>query len=108
MRILLRKGGAMEGKKELRILAVCGMGLGSGLVLKMTLEKVLKDLGVKARVEVSDIGSASSMQSDLIVTSEEFGKVLEKAGVKIITIKNYVDYNEMKQKITEALKGLKQ
>jgi len=98
----------MENKaeKELKILAVCGMGLGSGLVLKMTIEKVLKDLNIKARVSVADVVSAKSEKADLIVTSSEFEGSFRGSGLKVITVKNYVDANEMKEKIKSALEDL--
>ena len=42
----------------MRILAVCGMGVGSSLLLIMNAQKALRELGVKADVEQSDIGLA--------------------------------------------------
>ncbi|HAQ0763352.1 TPA: PTS ascorbate transporter subunit IIB, partial [Enterococcus faecium] len=32
----------------MKILAVCGFGVGSSMVLKMSLDKVIKELGLKA------------------------------------------------------------
>ncbi|WP_018963156.1 PTS sugar transporter subunit IIB [Coprothermobacter platensis] len=95
------------GKKtNVSILAVCGMGLGSGVVLKMTIDKVLKELGVKAAVNVSDVSSAKSQKADIVVTSPEFASSFKNADVKLVLIKNYVDVNEMKQKLSEALQEL--
>ncbi|HVH31853.1 MAG TPA: PTS ascorbate transporter subunit IIB, partial [bacterium] len=37
----------------MKILAVCGMGLGSGLLLRMQAEKALRQLGVEADLEVA-------------------------------------------------------
>ncbi|MGB9794210.1 PTS sugar transporter subunit IIB [Caldisericum exile] len=93
-----------KAKKKLKILAVCGMGLGSGLVLKMTLEKAIKEMGVNASVEVADVASATSMDVDLVVTSFEFAKSFTQKGIKVITIKNYTDVNEMKEKLQDILK----
>lgn len=94
----------MESKaKKLKILAVCGMGLGSGLVLKMTLEKVFREMGINASVEVADVASASTMSPDLVVTSYEFEKVFLQKGIKVVTIKNYTDINEVKIKLEQAL-----
>ena len=57
----------------MKILAVCGMGLGTGLLLRMQAEKALRELGIQADVEVADIGTARALASsaDLILTSEE-------------------------------------
>lgn len=87
----------------MKILAVCGMGLGSSMVLKLTLGKVLAELGLKADIEVTDISSAKSQPADLIVTSAEFEKRLSDSRVPIIAIKNYVDKNEMKEKLLVVL-----
>ena len=46
----------------MKILAVCGMGLGTSLILRMNAEKALKQLGIEADVEVSDMGSARALQ----------------------------------------------
>lgn len=87
----------------MKILAVCGMGFGSSMVLRMTVEAVLKQLGVKATVATADIGTAKSENADIIVTSEEFAKILQNKGIPIITIKNYVDKTEMKEKLSNVL-----
>jgi ascorbate PTS system EIIB component len=87
----------------LKILAVCGMGFGSSMVLRMTIESVMRELGVKASVVTSDIGTAKSESADLIVTSSEFSQLLKSKGIPIVEIKNYVDKQEMKQKLMEVL-----
>ncbi|HUM41797.1 MAG TPA: PTS sugar transporter subunit IIB [Fervidobacterium sp.] len=94
--------------KKLSILAVCGMGLGSGVVLKMTIEKVLKELGVNAIVNVSDVSSAKSQSADIVVTSPEFASSFSSSKEKLVLIKNYVDAKEMKEKLQEALKDLQE
>ncbi|GMA50832.1 PTS ascorbate transporter subunit IIB [Alicyclobacillus contaminans] len=87
----------------MKILAVCGMGFGSSMVLRMTIESVLKELGVKAAVATADIGSAKAETADIIVTSTEFAPLLKDKGVPILEIKNYVDKQEMKQKLAPLL-----
>jgi len=94
---------ATDVKKSLKILAVCGMGLGSGLVLRMSVDKVLKELNIKATTAVSDVASAKGERADIIVTSSEFEKSLVGTGAKVITIKNYVDLGEIRTKLSEAL-----
>lgn len=89
----------------MRILAVCGMGLGSGLLLRMQAEKALDRLGVDADVEVADIGSArGGMQSaDVIVTSEELAAQLGGGHAAVVVVKNFVDLDEMITKLRAAL-----
>ncbi|WP_085522771.1 PTS sugar transporter subunit IIB [Tuberibacillus sp. Marseille-P3662] len=91
----------------MKVLAVCGNGLGSSMVLRMTAEAVLKDLGIKANVQTSDIGSAKSETSDIIVTSEQFSNMLTGSiDTPIVTVKNYVDRNEMKEKLEPVLANI--
>lgn len=89
-----------------KILAVCGMGLGSGLLLRMQAEKALKKLGVQADLEVADIGTARAVAAtaDLIVTSEELAQQLGKVKPRIVTITNFVSLDEMVTKLGEALR----
>ena len=66
----------------IKIAAICGMGLGSGLLVKMGVERVLKRSGVDEReflVEVGDISTAKSMGPDLLFTSTEFGPRLRES-----------------------------
>ena len=47
-------------KEKMKILAVCGFGVGSSMVLKMTIDKVIKELGLKATAENTDLSTAKS------------------------------------------------
>lgn len=89
----------------MKILAVCGMGLGSGLILRMQAEKALKELGVQADLEVADIGTARALAStaDLILTSEELAQQLGGVKPRIVTISNFIDLREMVEKLGAAL-----
>jgi ascorbate PTS system EIIB component len=88
-----------------KILAVCGMGLGSGLLLRMQAEKALKQLGLEADLEVADIGTARALapSADLIITSEELAAQLGQVKPKIVTINNFIDLQEMVTKLGAAL-----
>lgn len=89
----------------MKILAVCGMGLGTGLLLRMQAEKALKQLGLKADVEVADIGSAraAAQSVDLIITTAELAQQLGQVKPRIVTIRNFIDLNEMVEKLRAAL-----
>lgn len=89
----------------MKILAVCGMGLGSGLILRMQAEKALRELGVQADLEVADIGTARALAStaDIILTSEELAKQLGAVKPRVVTIQNFIDLREMVTKLGEAI-----
>ena len=87
----------------MKFLAVCGMGFGSSMMLKMTLEKVLKEKGIKADVQTADFSTAGSESADFIFTNEEFGRQLAGGSVPVVAIKNIADVNEVREKLEAAL-----
>lgn len=88
----------------MKILAVCGFGVGSSMVLKMTIEKVCNELGIEADVENLDLSSAKSENSDIIFTSYELAEELKKSkNIPIYPIKKYMDKEEVKLAFKEIL-----
>ena len=90
----------------MRILTVCGMGLGTGLLLRMNTEAALAKIGVDdAQVEVADIGTAKGMGAgyDLVLTSSELAEQLGSVKARLITIHNFIDKVEIESKLREAL-----
>lgn len=79
---------------------VCGNGLGSSLILKINVDKILKEIGEKAEVEASDVGSAGSSGADLIVTTTQFESNLKTVDKKIIYVNNVMDKKELKEQLT--------
>lgn len=92
-------------KKKLKIVAVCGMGMGTVFLIKMNLEKVLRELNVPAEVEATNISSLSiGPVADLLVASMDFEKVLAGKDVPKIFLKNLLDTQELKTKLEAFLK----
>ena len=89
-----------------KISAVCGMGLGSGLLVKMGIEKVLENHGYKPQddflVEVADISTARATFPDIFVTTSEFAERLGEVDAEIITVKNLFDKKEIEEKILDT------
>ncbi len=79
----------------MKILAVCGMGFGSSLMLKMTADRVLKKKDIKADVEATDIGTASGIKADLILTNNEFAKQLQGGDAEVVAIMNVASEDEV-------------
>jgi len=76
--------------------------MGSSLILKMNVEDVLKEVGVKAEIEHSDASSARSEACDYIVTTTEIAKSLEGAKGKIIISNNFIEKEEIKRALKEG------
>ena len=87
----------------MKILSVCGNGLGSSLILKMAAEKVLKGEGIKAKVEVSDLGNAKGLDVDYIIASPEIANNLREHKATVIAIENMTDKKEIKEKLIGSI-----
>ena len=91
-------------KKRLNVVAVCGFGIGTSLIMRITIEKLLQDIGVVAEVENADITTAASLPADLIYTSQEFyDQFVCKENAVVIVIHNILSYDEIKEKTQIAM-----
>lgn len=85
--------------KGLKILAVCGFGIGTSLILRMTIEKALKSKDVKAEVINADITTGPSIDCNIVFTSKELAPLLrEKMSAHIIEINNFMSKEEVLDK----------
>lgn len=89
----------------MKIVAVCGMGIGTSVLLKMNAEKVLAKLGVDADVEAADIGVAkgAAQTAEIVLTSDELAGEIGDVPAKVIIINNFFDLDEITDKLTEAI-----
>lgn len=90
----------------MKILACCGSGLGSSFMIEMNIEKVLKELGVKAEVEHSDLSSAKGIKADIYVGTRDIAKELIPLGGEVISLNSMIDLKELKTKLSETLKKM--
>ncbi|NKG31974.1 PTS sugar transporter subunit IIB [Erwinia rhapontici] len=92
----------------MKITVVCGNGLGTSLMMEMSIKSIVKDLGVNAEVDHVDLGSAKGTASDIFVGTSDIAEqlVAQQVGGKIVSLKNMVDKVAMKERISEALSEL--
>ncbi|PRX92171.1 PTS sugar transporter subunit IIB [Allonocardiopsis opalescens] len=93
----------MPRSEPLQVLAVCGVGMGSSLILKMTAEDALRDLGVAARVENTDISSARSMSPDVIVGQGMHTDELAGLAPVVVAVTNFLDKEGLAAQLRERL-----
>lgn len=88
-----------------KFLAVCGFGVGSSMVLKMTIEKVCKEKGIDCKVENLDLSSAkATSDADAVFTSKELGGELNRDhDAPVYPIKRYMDQEEVGEAIEDFL-----
>ncbi len=90
--------------EPLKVLSVCGVGMGSSLMLRMTVEDVLKKMGVEAKVEATDVSSARGMQADVIVGQGMHTEAFEGKAPVVVAITNFMDKDALETQLTEAFK----
>lgn len=88
----------------LHIVTVCGLGMGSSLILKMTVQSIMKELDIKAEIEHWDMGTIKSKKADLIITTSGFIRNFEGQD-NVIFIDNIIDKKEVKEKLEAYLKN---
>ncbi|MFC0226958.1 PTS sugar transporter subunit IIB [Serratia aquatilis] len=86
----------------MKILTVCGLGMGSSLILKMNVESVLKQFGIQASVEHMDVSSAASANADLVITNAELVDNLRHLACPVVIVNNYIDNQEIAQALQQA------
>ncbi|TFD70530.1 PTS sugar transporter subunit IIB [Cryobacterium sp. SO2] len=89
----------------MKIVAVCGMGIGTSVLLKMNAEKVLAKLGIDADVEAADMGVArgAAQTAEIVLTSQELAEELGDVPAEVIIINNFFDLEEITEKLTAAV-----
>ncbi|MBN2604970.1 MAG: PTS sugar transporter subunit IIB [Bacilli bacterium] len=86
-----------------KIVCICGSGLGSSFLVEMNVKTVLKELGLNnIEVEHTDLGSAWPGIGDLIVCGSDLYDNLKKFG-DTLALKNIMDKNELKEKMSQYL-----
>lgn len=85
----------------MKIVAVCGFGVGSSVIAKMNMEQILARRGDDdIEVETVDLGSVTSIDADLYVTTHElFDQFPESIADKTLVLDNFVDVHEIEEQL---------
>lgn len=83
----------------MKIMAVCGSGLGSSFMVEMNIKKVLKKLDVEAEVEHSDLASAVPGVADLFVMGKDIAMSSNVPSDKLIILDNIISMTELETKL---------
>ena len=86
-----------------KIMCCCGSGLGSSLMVRMNVEKVLKNLGVTGIVvEHSSLSDVSANSADLFVVGKDL-ETFTSSFPKVITLDNLISVPELEEKLKKVL-----
>ncbi|ADU69112.1 MAG: PTS sugar transporter subunit IIB [Pantoea sp.] len=93
----------------LKILCVCGCGLGSSFAIEMSAKAVLKKLEIDADIDHTTISEANAFKSDMILTQKAFADVLNADASpeqmkRVIILNKLTDKAEIEQKIVAFMK----
>jgi PTS system ascorbate-specific IIB component len=81
------------------------MGFGTSMMLKLFIEEILKDLGMKAEVVPWDLGTFKGQQADIVVAPTDMEMHLRSTSAKVVLIKNLVDKKELRDKLVPVLEA---
>jgi len=92
---------------NMKILVVCGHGLGSSFMVEMNAQEALKNLQAPSdvKVEHSDIMSASPDMADIFICGRDLEENAQRLG-EVIVLDNILDKEELQNKLEEKLKAL--
>ncbi len=94
-------------KDNMSYLVCCANGAGSSLMMKMTMQKALDKLGIKAgkvhHCSLSE-GKSAASQYDVVFCAQNFASMFkdaEKKGTKVIGLRNIMSAQEIEDKMKE-------
>lgn len=87
-------------------LVVCGTGMGSSMLLKYMVDKVVMDNGLPVRVESDVAAAARSSHADFLIAGLDLVPALEQAGKPVVGIRNMVDRAEILSALEEQLRAM--
>jgi PTS system ascorbate-specific IIB component len=89
--------------EELEVVTVCGVGMGTSLILRMTAESVFQQLGLDAHVTATDVSSALGMHPDIVIGQAMHTPEFEGRAPIVVAVDNFIDKDEMRTKLVQAL-----
>lgn len=87
----------------MKILVLCGNGLGSSFMMELNVKKVLKELGKEAEVNHTDLTTAKTMSADIFIGAKDIMDNFTREGAKLIGLENIVSVKELKEKLEAVL-----
>ena len=89
----------------MRIITVCGMGVGTSVLLKMNTDTALERLGLEGDVEAADLGVAKgvALGADLVLTNAQTAAQFADLPIPVRVINDFMSIDEIASVIAETL-----
>jgi len=89
----------------LKIITVCGNGIGSSLLLKLKVEEIAREEGIEIDAESIDSGNATGIKADLAITVKEFANIFPE-DQKVAIVRSYTNKKKIKEDILPTIKEM--
>ncbi|GAF66965.1 PTS system transporter subunit IIB [Bacillus sp. TS-2] len=84
----------------MKISIVCSSGLGTSLLIKIQLERILKEWNVDATIINTDVSTFNSEQHDIVIGAKQIIDSLEiKNHTEYIALENLIDPDYLRQQL---------
>lgn len=88
----------------MKIVCVCGMGMGSSLIAKMNIESILKKYKIDCIVDNCDVGSVASVDYDWYITTKELSENMPMSLInKTIILSDFINLNSIEKELSKYL-----
>ncbi|MCD1267628.1 PTS ascorbate transporter subunit IIC [Microbacterium sp. MEC084] len=89
--------------ETLTVLAVCGAGMGSSLILRTTAQKALEQMGVPASLDHADVGSARGQRPHVVIGQPSYLSEVGGIAPVAVPITSFVDVKHVRERLEQAL-----
>ena len=88
-----------------KILTICGAGIGTSEILRVSANRALARLGIVADVVATDVQHVQQLGEDaqVILASPEHAKHVGGTYAQVVVIENMLDQEELEAKLADAL-----
>lgn len=90
----------------MKILSVCGNGMGTSTIVKIRIKQICKDMGVEAVVESCSAGESNAFlgSTDILVCTPNWEKIMRiPESVIVVSLMNVMDMNGLKDGLSKAI-----
>lgn len=87
----------------MKIMCVCGMGMGSSLIAKMNIESILSKKGIPAEVDNCDVGSISTDADWYVTTRELIDNMPTEVHDRTIVLSDFISMDKIEAALMERL-----
>jgi len=92
--------------RRLKVMIVCGFGVGSSVALRFTLDAVLKEEKIDVETFCSDSFVGPGEDYDIVFVSKELEYLFVKNRQPRVVIRNFISKDEVREKGIEPIRKL--